>query len=406
MSIALSASSPQQQQHIPKIFTLAEIQQAIRGSNNASNSSFEVNLMNAIQQGFVDLEDGKFFAAPIQTMGLSPFPFVGSRSNSEENENNNNNNKAYAAQTCVKSGYFVDNPYYVIKVATGGHPLPSNWGCMQVYSQQTGRLQAILLDDGILTEIRTASVGCLAARLLAPSKITKIGMVGTGVQARYQMEYLQKEGTVIGDCRTVMIWGRTRSKVEDLFGEYTEKGWTVEVANDCNELLLQCELIITTTSSRTPLLGCDEVMVDPQGDEEEDNDVMNDSTASFAASFWSQFEEKVQRTGLHITCVGSDAPGKVELAPNFVTKYGSLLVADTVQQSRERGEFQHVLQNESVAVEQVMSLGQLISQSHLHRQRTMTGISVDARVTIFDTSGVALQDCIVSEMTYKALLKT
>jgi ornithine cyclodeaminase len=261
-----------------------------------------------------------------------------------------------------------------------------------------------LLDDGILTELRTASVGCLAARLLAPSKISKVGMVGTGVQARYQVEYLQKEGTILGDCRTIMIWGRTRSKVEELLAEYTSQGWTVEVANDCNELLLHCELIITTTSSRTPLLGCDEVMVDPQGDEEEDNDVMNDSTASFSASFWNQFEAKVRRTGLHITCVGSDAPGKVELAPNFVAKYGNVLVADTVQQSQERGEFQHVLQNESVAVDQVMSLGQLVSQAHLHRQRTATtDTSVDARVTIFDTSGVALQDCIVSEMTYKAL---
>ena len=170
-----SASEQVTQQHIPKIFTLAEIQQAIRGSVE-SESSFELDLMNAIQQGFVDMDQGKFFAAPIQTMGLSPFPFVGSGSE---------DTKSYAAQTCVKSGYFVDNPYYVIKVATGGHPLPSNWGCMQVFSQQTGRLEAILLDDGILTEIRTASVGCLAARLLAPSTISKIGIAGTGVQARY-----------------------------------------------------------------------------------------------------------------------------------------------------------------------------------------------------------------------------
>ena len=120
----------------PKIVGLDEIERI------TSSSFFQKELIDAISEGFEAYHRGEFFAAPIQTLGLPPFPFHDGVEN-------------YAGQTCVKSGYFRNSPYYVIKVASGGHPL-QNSGLMQVYSQRTGRLQALLFDEGILTELRTA----------------------------------------------------------------------------------------------------------------------------------------------------------------------------------------------------------------------------------------------------------
>ena len=330
-------------QEIPDIYTLDQIERAI------ITPSFAKDLIHGIEEGFVALEKGEFFACPIQTMGTPPFPFV--------------DTKGYAAQTCVKSGYFKGQEYYVIKVASGGHPMP-NSGLMQVYSQKTGKLKAMLLDNGVLTEIRTAAVGSLACKLLGPSSIEKIGILGTGIQARYQLRMLP----TVTDCRTVLVWGRTPSRSQELCDELLAEGWDVQVADQADDLLKECDIIVTTTCSREPLLGKDlSVLLNRR------------------------------KAGLHISCIGSDAPGKMELTPELVAQ-ADFLVADTVVQSFERGEFQVAVRKGLVESDSITSLGSLIESKHLHRQG-----DGDTRVTIFDSSGVAMQDCVVAQMTFEAL---
>jgi ornithine cyclodeaminase len=331
-------------QDIPALYTLDQIEKAI------AQPAFSKDLIQGIQDGFLALEKGEFFACPIQTMGIPPFPFV--------------ETEGYAAQTCVKSGYFKGQDYYVIKVASGGYPMPTNSGLMQVYSQKTGKLEALLLDDGVLTEIRTAAVGALAAKLLAPKTIETIGVVGTSVQARYQLRMLP----TVTDCRRVLVWGRTPSKVQALCEELSQEGWDMQSVDQIDELLKECDLIVTTTCSRESLLG-------------KNLDLLSSR----------------ERKGLHITCIGSDAPGKIELDPQLVAK-ADLLVADTVQQTLERGEFQKSVQDGLVTKESIVSLGMLVEQTDLHRMK-----NDDHRLTIFDSSGVALQDCVVSHMAYTAL---
>jgi ornithine cyclodeaminase len=125
----------------------------------------------------------------------------------------------YSAQTCVKSGYITNSTYYCIKVASGGSPFRTNSGNIQLYSQTTGQLQVLLCDEGLLTELRTAASGAVAAKLLAPYLSNAddedndgddrsngcIGIVGTGIQARYQLRYLK----YITPCCKVLINGRT-----------------------------------------------------------------------------------------------------------------------------------------------------------------------------------------------------
>lgn len=96
----------------------------------------------------------------------------------------------------IKYGLLKGAPYYVVKIAAGFYGnsalgLPSSSGLMLVCSQETGVLVGVLLDQGHLTDLRTAAAGAVVARHLAPKKLERIGMLGTGTQARLQLEHLR-----------------------------------------------------------------------------------------------------------------------------------------------------------------------------------------------------------------------
>jgi len=224
-------------------------------------------------------------------------------------------------------------------------------------------MEALLLDEGVLTEIRTAAVGALAAKLLAPKRVRAIGIVGTGVQARYQLKMLPS-ATV---CRKVFLWARHSAKGLAFKDEMEREGWKICLSENLDELMTECDLVVTTTCAREPLLRL--------------------------------AESSSRQTGLHITCIGADAPGKMELDPKLVAK-ADLLVADTIEQTVFRGEFQKAVADGLVKTESIFSLGNFISREDLQRKG-----DDDKRMTIFDSSGVALQDCVVSQMVYDALRK-
>lgn len=326
-------------QELPRLFTLEEIKRV------TSIDSFLDELITAIRQGFAQFDS--FFAAPIQTLGAPPAPpFVSSGSDS------------YSAQTCVKSGYFPNQAYYVIKVAGGGQPWPANSGLLQLFSQKTGRLEALLLDEGMLTELRTAAIGALAVQLWAPRIVTKIGILGCGVQARYQLMLLSR----VLPCRNLMVFGRSSSKVQVYVEEMTKLGWDVTIASFPNELLESCQVIVTTTSAREPLL----------------TGLPCEGARTPAVKL--------------IVCIGSDAPGKAEVATSILDA-ADLRVADDPEQSRERGEYQRLGPEQHVC-----SLRDGIVNSALHRQDEN-----DNRLVIVDSSGVALQDCVIAQLVHDQL---
>lgn len=261
---------------------------------------------------------------------------------------------SYSAQTCIKSGYVTGSEHFVVKVAAGGHPMPRNTGNLQVYSQRTGELEYLLLDQGILTEHRTAAAGAVAARrCCGRDAVSCIGMVGTGVQARYQLRYLQ----YVTDCRKLLVWGRTVENVLTYKTEMEQLGWTVEIAKDPSELVIACELIVTTTSGREAI-----VPNHPQ-----------------------------RRRPQHITCIGADAPGKQELDSQLVAQ-SDVLFADSLAQTQVRGEFQTVIGEGKVALSSIIEMGNYLA-----------GEQADAGWTVFDSSGVAFQDCAVASLVGKLL---
>lgn len=338
-------------QSLPSIVTLTEIEEIVSGD------SFALQLIDAIKKSFVSYSKGGFNACPIQTMGAPP---MAKFTNCNNSNGSIGDGSGYQAQTCVKSGYVTGASHYVIKVASGGHPFPSNSGLMQLYSQITGKLETLLMDEGILTDLRTAAVGAVAAQLLAPEDIRCIGILGTGIQARYQLRYLAH----VTPCRNVKVWGRTKQNVQMYIRDMKLDGWEVSPVDSPQDFLKDCSLIVTTTSSREPLLQY--------------------STSS-----------DIQHP-LHISCIGADATGKMELDPNLVAS-ADLLVADCKLQTRERGEFEDALKQHLVSLDNIVELGELIERAALHRRRRKDGDD-DCRLTIFDSSGVAVQDCVIAAM--------
>jgi len=97
----------------------------------------------------------------------------------------------------VKAAYVHGLPRLAIKIASGFYEntrsgLPNSSGMMVVVSTRTGFPEAVLLDNGYLTEVRTGLAGAAAAKYLAPRKVHTVGVIGAGTQGRYQLRALRK----------------------------------------------------------------------------------------------------------------------------------------------------------------------------------------------------------------------
>ena len=106
----------------------------------------------------------------------------------------------------IKYGYLRDDEFYVIKIASDFYDNPtlglsSSNGLNLLFNQKTGQLKCILLDEGHLTNIRTAAAGAVAAKYLAPKKVERIGILGAGIQAKLQLQYLKN----ITKCKDVIV---------------------------------------------------------------------------------------------------------------------------------------------------------------------------------------------------------
>ncbi|HXW52552.1 MAG TPA: deaminase, partial [Myxococcota bacterium] len=117
----------------------------------------------------------------------------------------------------IKYGYAKNDKYYIVKVASGfkNNPqlgLPTGNGLMMLFDKNNGQPLCILLDEGYLTDLRTAAAGAIVAKYLAPKNISCIGIVGTGAQAYFQLKLL----SYVTSCKKAMVWGRDKAKAERL----------------------------------------------------------------------------------------------------------------------------------------------------------------------------------------------
>lgn len=300
-----------------KILTLDQIKSALPS----------VDLMGEIESGFIAYSQGRAVVPPVGELVMQDPP----------------------GDVHIKYGYLMGDDYYVIKIASGFYDnpkldLPSSYGLMLVFSQKSGALEAVLLDEGHLTDIRTAVAGAIAAKYLAPSKVGRIGIVGTGVQARLQLEYLAP----VTACRDVLVWGRGEGQLAAYQRDMREKGFQVSTTTDAGDIIASCSLIVTTTPATAPILT------------------------------------GTVQPGTHITAVGSDTLDKQELDAEIL-QHADLVVADSISQCLERGEIHQALKSNAITQADLVELGNIIAGDAAGRES-------DDQVTVADLTGVAVQD--------------
>ncbi len=261
----------------------------------------------------------------------------------------------------IKSGYVIGGDYYVVKIASGFKNnylggIPNGQGMMLLFNQGTGEPLAAIKDDAYLTDIRTAIAGLICAKTLS-NEINRIGIIGTGNQARLQAQFLKH----ISECREIVLWGRNKKNTEKCKKDLMQFGFLVEIVNLPNEVSQSCNLIITTTSSKTPLL-----------------------------------KEVDINEGTHITAVGSDTPFKNELEPSILSM-ANIVVADSISQCLVRGEISHAIKTNDITKEMVIEIGTLLSSSNIGRTQK-------EQITVSDLTGIAIQDLNIAEFIYEKYL--
>ena len=157
----------------------------------------------------------------------------------------------------IKSGHMGNEPTFVIKIATGfpqnaQRGLPTGNGLVLVMSARTGMVEALLYDEMMLTDIRTGLGGAIASRALARRDSRMALVLGTGPQARRQIE----SHSVLMPQLAYRVWGRDAAKVTALVGDLPP-GLDVSVASDLEGAVRQAEIVITATGSTTPLVRAD-----------------------------------------------------------------------------------------------------------------------------------------------------
>lgn len=256
----------------------------------------------------------------------------------------------------VKTAYLPGVPRFAIKVSPGffDNPrlgLPSLNGLMMLFSAHTGLADALLLDNGYLTAVRTAAAGAVAAKWLAREDARAVAILGAGEQARLQLQALR----LVRDVREVRIWARDGSKAAAMAAELGDARAVDSVA----AALDGADIAITTTPSREPLILPEHL-----------------------------------RPGLHITAMGSDAEHKNEIAPAVLAQVDAY-VADRLSQTRVLGELHHAIAAGLVGAQaDFAELGQVIAGQRPGRRSA-------AQITLCDLTGTGAQDTAIANLAYE-----
>lgn len=295
-----------------------------------------IDIIPAIEKGFIAYSTGKTVTPPIGELLFDNPP----------------------GDVHIKYGHIIGDDYYVIKIASGFYQnpkinLPSSNGLMLLFCQKTGELLSILLDEGYLTNLRTAAAGAIAAKHLAPRTVRKIGIIGTGTQARLQLSYLNK----ITRTTDVIVYGIDNNHLLQFQTDMQKEGFRIHTTQDVEELASACNLIVTTTPSTTPIL----------------------------------FAQHIKK-GTHITAVGTDSPHKQELDEN-IFNLADIIVADSISQCSERGDIAHAIKNKIITPHNITELGNIISGK-------IKGRTNENQITIADLTGLAVQDIQIAKAVY------
>ena len=257
-------------------------------------------------------------------------------------------------------GDFRTMPGYIPSLNTAGvkvvnvHPenpktgLPTVMALTVLLSVQSGIPEAIL-NATRLTDMRTGAAGAVAAKYLSPSEEITLGVVGSGRQAGAQVEATAQELKI----RKILVWSRKEQKARAFCEKYSQF--------NCEQVSLEricdAEVIVTTTPSRKPLI-----------------------------------RDEWIHEGTHINAIGADAPGKEELDPTILSR--AAVFVDDPAQAVHSGEINVPIREGLFSGERIRgTLGEVILGK--------TGRKEKKEITIFDSTGLAIQDLAIAQIAVK-----
>jgi ornithine cyclodeaminase len=221
-----------------------------------------------------------------------------------------------------------------------------------VFDAVTGYPLALLRDNGYLTDLRTGAAGALAARLLAPARPGRVAVVGSGAQAGFQLRALAG----VREWDEAVIWSRNPEHAARRSRELAQElGRPTSPAATVREAVAGAGLVLTVTPSREPLVH---------------------------AGWLSP--------GATVIAVGSDGPGKRELALDVLQR-ADKVITDLTAQSRRLGELQHAPPDLPVHGE----LGEVLTGRVAGRE--------GGELIVCDLTGVGAQDAAIAEAALSAV---
>lgn len=265
----------------------------------------------------------------------------------------------------VKTAYIPGLDSLAIKISPGvfDNPslgLPSINGLMVLFSTKTGLVEALLLDNGFLTDIRTAAAGAVAAKYLSRANSQHAAILGAGMQARLQLEAL----TLVRDIRIATIWARDFNKAQALAEQLKHK-LSIEViaCESVADATLNADIIVSTTPSNKPILRHTDI-----------------------------------KSGQHITAMGSDAEHKNEIDAEIIGN-GISYFCDRLSQCATLGELHHAIEQGLIdPTSSFPELGNVISEQNAGRKNKN-------EITLCDLTGTGIQDTAIATLAYQQCLR-
>lgn len=232
--------------------------------------------------------------------------------------------------------------------------LPSVMATIILCDPNTG-CPLVIMDGRYITNLRTGAAGGVAVKYLARKDSSVIGMVGAGVQARTQLLAISK---VLPRIEEVKVFDKNKSTslryANQMSAELNINIRPVEVLEEATE----ADIVVTTTPSRKPVV-----------------------------------KKQYIRIGTHINAIGADAKGKQELDSDLVA--GAKVVMDDIEQASHSGEINVPLSQGRLKIDEIYgTLGEVVTGMKKGREN-------DEEITIFDSTGLAIQDIICAKLVYQ-----
>lgn len=215
-----------------------------------------------------------------------------------------------------------------------------------LFDADTGRCRAVV-GGNLLTALRTAAASAVSIRHLARRDVRVLGMIGAGHQSTFQLRAALDQR----DFDRVVGWNLNPADLDRLAKVADERGIPFQ-AVDLDQLGAQADVIITITSSFAPILQAAQV-----------------------------------RPGTHLACMGTDTKGKQEVEAALLGK--ASVFTDEIAQSVTIGEAQHAVAQGLIAPDDITQIGAVINGDR-------PGRVSDDQITLFDGTGVGLQDLAVA----------